>query len=233
MPPRGRPRSRRGARGGDRARRAAPRGRTGAAPRRSAVGWAREVTDELERDGDAALHVARAEAVNGAVADTSREVLLRRNGVVVAGEHDEGVAEPCVGDEEEDLVAGVHRVDVRRRDEREQMLADRVFVADSRKGCSRARACAPARRSASAVTARAYRGIIPPVTPRQPDPTPGAEPERGFVLGVFAKGVDGEPSSRSCGSSRARRGWTRSPRSCSTGTVPTRRRSSARASSPS
>jgi GTP-binding protein HflX len=27
---------------------------------------------------------------------------------------------------------------------------------------------------------------------RQPDPAPGAEPERGFVLGVFAKGVDGE-----------------------------------------
>jgi GTP-binding protein HflX len=30
------------------------------------------------------------------------------------------------------------------------------------------------------------------VTARQPDPSPGAEPERGFVLGVFAKGVDGE-----------------------------------------
>jgi GTPase len=30
------------------------------------------------------------------------------------------------------------------------------------------------------------------VTTRQPDPRPGAEPERGFVLGVFAKGVDGE-----------------------------------------
>jgi GTP-binding protein HflX len=30
------------------------------------------------------------------------------------------------------------------------------------------------------------------VTTRQPDPTPGAEPERGFVLGVFAKGVDAE-----------------------------------------
>jgi GTP-binding protein HflX len=29
------------------------------------------------------------------------------------------------------------------------------------------------------------------VTARQPDPAPGAEPERGFVVGVFAKGVDG------------------------------------------
>jgi GTP-binding protein HflX len=30
------------------------------------------------------------------------------------------------------------------------------------------------------------------VTARQPDPAPGAEPERGFVVGVFAKGADGE-----------------------------------------
>ena len=29
------------------------------------------------------------------------------------------------------------------------------------------------------------------MTARQPDPVSGAEPERGFVLGVFAKGVDG------------------------------------------
>jgi GTPase len=30
------------------------------------------------------------------------------------------------------------------------------------------------------------------VTPRQPDPAPGAEPERGFIVGVFPSGVDGE-----------------------------------------
>jgi GTP-binding protein HflX len=30
------------------------------------------------------------------------------------------------------------------------------------------------------------------VTTRQPDPAPGAEPERGFVVGVFPKGADGE-----------------------------------------
>ncbi len=29
------------------------------------------------------------------------------------------------------------------------------------------------------------------MTARQPDPAPGAEPERGFVVGVFPKGVDG------------------------------------------
>jgi len=32
----------------------------------------------------------------------------------------------------------------------------------------------------------------PSVTPRQPDRAPGADPERGFVVGVFPKGVDGE-----------------------------------------
>ena len=30
------------------------------------------------------------------------------------------------------------------------------------------------------------------VTARQPDPSPGAEPERGLLVGVFPKGVDGE-----------------------------------------
>ena len=29
------------------------------------------------------------------------------------------------------------------------------------------------------------------MTARQPDPAPGAEPEQGFVVGVFAKGADG------------------------------------------
>ena len=30
------------------------------------------------------------------------------------------------------------------------------------------------------------------MTVRQPDPAPGAEPERGFIVGVFPRGVDGE-----------------------------------------
>ncbi len=36
------------------------------------------------------------------------------------------------------------------------------------------------------------RGMIRPVTLHQPDPSPGAEPERGFVLAVLARGVDAE-----------------------------------------
>src|SRR5919106_1726041 len=35
-------------------------------------------------------------------------------------------------------------------------------------------------------------GHNPAVTARQPDPAPGAEPERGFLVGVFPRGVDGE-----------------------------------------
>src|SRR2546423_2797832 len=47
-------------------------------------------------------------------------------------------------------------------------------------------------------TVRRYRstaqaqGIILPVSHRQPDPAPGAQPERGFVLGVLAPGVDAQ-----------------------------------------
>ena len=34
------------------------------------------------------------------------------------------------------------------------------------------------------------RGILPLVTHRQPDPAPGADPERGFVVAVLPKGAD-------------------------------------------
>src|SRR5438552_3704144 len=36
------------------------------------------------------------------------------------------------------------------------------------------------------------RGMISLVTLHQPDPSPGAEPERGFVLAVLARGIDAE-----------------------------------------
>ena len=49
----------------------------------------REVAHELERDGDAALHVARAAPVHRAVGDPAGNVVLGRHGVVVAGEHEE------------------------------------------------------------------------------------------------------------------------------------------------
>ncbi len=48
-----------------------------------------EVARELDGDREAALHVARAEPVHGAVGDASRKVLLRRNRVVVSRQHHE------------------------------------------------------------------------------------------------------------------------------------------------
>src|SRR5438105_9363856 len=46
--------------------------------------------------------------------------------------------------------------------------------------------------SSSARVARSgvIAGIILPVTVRQPDPTPGGDPERGFIVAVLAQGID-------------------------------------------
>jgi LL-diaminopimelate aminotransferase len=58
----------------------------------------------------------------------------------------------------------------------------------------------------------------PGVTTRQPDPAPGAEPERGFVLAAPPKGVD--PFSPSSASSRGPRASSRWPSSSSTASGP-------------
>ena len=86
-----------------------------------------EVPHELERDRDAALHVARTEPMNRAIVDPARDVVLRRDGVVVPGEDDERHRRPPPRGEQEDLVARI-RARVRRWDEREQVLADRLLV---------------------------------------------------------------------------------------------------------
>src|ERR687886_319068 len=44
---------------------------------------------------------------------------------------------------------------------------------------------------AASSSAIAMRGIIIDVTPHQPDPAPGAEPERGFLVAVLAPRADG------------------------------------------
>ncbi len=88
----------------------------------------REVPHELERDRDAALHVARAEPMNRAVLDPAREVVLCRHRVVVPGEDDERHRRPPRRGEQEDLVARI-RARIRGGHEREQVLADRVLVA--------------------------------------------------------------------------------------------------------
>ena len=114
----------------------------------------REVSHELDGDGDAALHVAGAQPVHRAVLDTARDVRLSGDGVVVPREHDERDAAPALGEKEERVVVGVHRSELRRY-EREQMLSDPAFVGHSRTGCSRARASA--RRDGRRARSRAER----------------------------------------------------------------------------
>ena len=87
----------------------------------------REIPDELERDREPALHVARTEPVDGAAVDPAGSVSLSRNGVVVAGEDDERGVRAELGEEEERVVR--RRFGTKRsRDEPEQMLLDHRLV---------------------------------------------------------------------------------------------------------
>jgi GTP-binding protein HflX len=69
------------------------------------------------------------------------------------------------------------------------VLADRLLVAALRRNVDELE-----RPRGEAVGERGHRGSVPrhnlAVTARQPDPAPGAEPERGFLVGVFPKGTD-------------------------------------------
>ena len=65
----------------------------------------REVAHELERDGDAALHVARAASVHRAVGDPAGNVVLGRDGVVVAREHEQRDVGPALARPQVRLVA--------------------------------------------------------------------------------------------------------------------------------
>ena len=150
----------------------------------------RELAHELERDGNASFHVARAQAVDGASRDPARQVVLRRNGVVVPGEDHERRRRPPGGNEEVRLVVAVRDLQTLRH-EREQMLADLGLVAALRRDVHELE-----RAFGETLGEPCHRRSVPRhnpgVTPRQPDPAPGAEPERGFIVGVFPNGVDGE-----------------------------------------
>ena len=157
----------------------------------SEVAWrAREidVACELECDGQTTLHVARAEPVNLAVGDPARKIALRRDGVVVRDEHDQRNVLSARRDEEEGLVPCVvgHPA---RGDELEHVLAYRVLLAALRGDVDELE-----RPRGEAVGERGHRRSVPrhnlAVTARQPDPAPGAEPERGLLLAVFPKGTD-------------------------------------------
>jgi GTP-binding protein HflX len=143
---------------------------------------------QLERDGEPTFHVAGAESMHLAVAHSSWEVALCRNRVVVGGKDDQWEPVPSRRDVEERLVARVLLCPAGRH-EVEYVLADRSLVAALRRNVDQLE-----RPRGKAVGERGHRGSVPrhnlAVTARQPDPAPGAEPERGFLVGVFPKGTD-------------------------------------------
>ena len=148
-----------------------------------------DVPRQLDCDCEAALHVTGAEPVHRAVDDPARQVRLRRDRVVVRCQQDEGMPGSPGRHEEKRLVSGELALQARRH-ETEQVLANRSFVAALGRDVDELE-----RPRAEAVGERGHRGSVqrhnPAVTARQPDPAPGAEPERGFLLGVYPKGPDG------------------------------------------
>ena len=147
-----------------------------------------DVACEFERDGQTTLHVARAEPVNLAVDDPARKIALRRDGVVVRDEHDQRNVLTARRDEEEGLVPCVvgHPAG---GNELEHALAYGRLLAALRGDVDELE-----RPRGEAVGERGHRRSVPrhnlAVTARQPDPAPGAEPERGLLLAVFPKGTD-------------------------------------------
>ena len=152
------------------------------------AGLLRQITHELERHRDPAFHVARADAVHRAVRDAGREVPLCRDGVVVPAEHDQRRPRPPLRDEEVRVVVRVLGAE-RGRDEREHVCANLRLVEALRRDVDQL-AC-PLGETVREIHDPSLPGHNLAVTARQPDSAPGAEPERGFVVGVFPKGVDG------------------------------------------
>jgi len=151
---------------------------------------AREVAEELDRDRDAAFHVARPEPVHRARGDAAGQVALGGNRVVVPGEDDERSTRSSLRDEEVGLIVRIVRGQLAGH-EREQVLADVALVAALGGNVYELE-----RALREALGEPGHRRSLPRhnpmVTVRQPDPAPGAEPERGFIVGVFPRGVDGE-----------------------------------------
>jgi GTP-binding protein HflX len=134
---------------------------------------------ELEHHRDAAFHVARAEAVHGAVRDPSRQVLLRRNRVEVTGEGDRR-----------------RRISV---DDRLAVVVQRLTGKEAPHELHR-RALPPALRGDVDELERCGREIGSGhgrshndrrMAARQPDRSWAAEPERGLLVAVLAQGADG------------------------------------------
>jgi GTP-binding protein HflX len=142
---------------------------------------------ELHHHRDASLHVTRAESVDDRVVPPPGEVPVRRHGVEVPGQ------------DHERFIRGRRRVPERLavapggrpRHLTSDVVGDVLLLpargVDVDEG-------ERARRDVGVGEAgiEPRQGHNPAVTPRQPDPAPGAEPERGFVVAVLPHGADAE-----------------------------------------
>ena len=133
---------------------------------------------ELEHHGDAALHVGRAGTVDGAAVDPAGDVPLRGHRVEVTGEHD-GRRSVAV---QQHLAVVVQQIPGENlpdeRNERRLRAALRGDVDELE------------RPGGEVWELHGRRHNDPQMAETETDPTPGLEPERGFVLAVLAQGVD-------------------------------------------
>ena len=147
------------------------------------------VANELDGDRKSALHVARTDPVYGAALDAPREVVLRRDRVIVRRQHDQRQSGSARRREEERFVAGELGLPT-VRNELEEAFADRFLRAALGRDVHEFE-----RPRGKTVGERGHWRSVPrhnlAVTARQPDPAPGAEPERAFLVGVYPKGSDG------------------------------------------
>ncbi len=129
---------------------------------------------ELDHHGEAALHVGRAEAVDGSVFDPAGQVVLRGDGVRVPGQEDERLAVPlCV----EQRLAVV--VDARQVDGAADVVVEHVLVVGGRGDVHERQR--PVGEGGFRPEKGAYFSSMIPQAP---------EPERGLVLAVLAQGKD-------------------------------------------
>ena len=149
-----------------------------------------EVAHELHRNCEPALHVARTETVNRPVGDPTGKVVLRGHGVVVRRQHDQRKSGPPLRGEQERLVTGELGRETCRHELQEMLPNGRLAAA------LRGNVDEFERPRSETVGERGHRrsvpGHNPAVTARQPDPAPGAEPERAFLVGVYPKGSAGD-----------------------------------------
>jgi len=147
---------------------------------------ARDPTRQLHHHREPTLHVARTEADHPSALEPTRKVAVRGHRVQMTGEENDGQVGALVPEEERVVFV------VAKRQGNQGLHEPGELALVPRLGRHVHELERPQRQVV------AHGGIVPwgghnrPVTPRQPDPAPGAAPERGFAVAVLAHGADPE-----------------------------------------